>query len=66
MSCSFSIRKEDSGYSFGFQDTERYLSTHLTRFEMAALHEMISIALSQPPIFMVSMRIANAHAGDGS
>lgn len=65
MRTTFSIRKTDTGYSFGYHDTERSLCTDLTRFELAALHEAISICLQQPPICAVSVHIASPKNGDG-
>lgn len=65
MSTTFNIRREAIGYSFGFHDMERSSIISLTRSELAALHETISMFLSDTAILSISMHIGRKPDADG-
>lgn len=65
MNTTFAFHKTDGGFCIGFHDTERSLLTELTRFEMAALLDAITMCLQNSSVQTVSIRIAAKHAGDG-
>lgn len=65
MDTTFAIHKTAGGFCFGYHDTERSLLTELTRFEMAALLDAITMCLQNTSVQTVSIRIATKRDGDG-